>query len=153
MAIRTALLLLLLAPDPLCSSNLSAFFNLLGSQTLQELWEYALKLTQENPDVHIFMDEVAFETGAMTTEFMKQLDESVPEQNYLWVACKKNRTPSRRDVNMKSELKDRFTLFRLIVFGRRDLYFFGSLENKWTNLKLIKWLQLNIFFITSKKTD
>lgn len=76
----------------------------LGSKTAQELCDYVLGVAHVNPDVHVFMDEVAFESGAMTTGLMKQLDKAIKPGNYFWVSCKKNRYPAVRGGDMQSEL-------------------------------------------------
>ena len=71
---------------------------------MQELCRKILDLANADSDIHVFMDEVAFESGAMTTGLMKQLDKAIKPGNYFWVSCKKNRYPALRGDDMQSEL-------------------------------------------------
>ena len=68
---------------------------------MQELCRKILDLANADSDIHVFMDELAFQFGAMTTGLIRQLDEAIRSDNYLWVACKKNRSPIHDD-NIKS---------------------------------------------------
>ena len=72
--------------------------------TVEKLLEHTLSQAREDPDIHIFMDEVSFEKGAMTTDFMGQLDEALNNDSHLWVSCMKGRHPAIQDGVMKSEL-------------------------------------------------
>ena len=90
----------------------------LGSKTVEELFSYILGVAQANPDIHVFMDEVAFESGAMTTGLMKQLDKAIKPDNYFWVSCKKNRYPIRDD-KIESESSTFFKVGSLAVTSFR----------------------------------
>ena len=75
----------------------------LGYPTIEKLLEHTLSLAREDPAIHIFMDEVSFEKGAMTTDFMCRLDGALNNDSHLWVSCMKGRHPAK-DRAMESEL-------------------------------------------------
>jgi hypothetical protein len=59
-----------------------------------------IKIAEENPNCHFFMDEVLVDNSSIPTRAIQKMSEIVSEKSYFWIACQSDKKPYENDKNL-----------------------------------------------------
>jgi hypothetical protein len=62
-----------------------------------------LQLVKDNPDSHLFLDEVDISKEQITPEVLGEISEKLSIDSYMWVACKSDRPPYRENKHLQGK--------------------------------------------------
>jgi hypothetical protein len=60
-----------------------------------------LHIVKENPNGHFFLDEVPLAELRITPEDLKEISNSIPEENFFWFACQSQLLPQQQERGLK----------------------------------------------------
>ncbi len=62
--------------------------------------EQLLKIAEQNPDCHFFMDEVHVDDCEISSKTILKMSRSISKESYLWIACQSDTNTDKDGKNL-----------------------------------------------------
>ena len=59
-----------------------------------------LKIAEENPSCHFFLDEVHVDDGEISSKTILEMSKSISKESYLWIASQSDTNTDKDDKNL-----------------------------------------------------
>jgi hypothetical protein len=75
-----------------------------------------LKLVKENPNSHLFLDEVDISKDQISPEMLAEISKELSIDSYLWAACKSDKPPYQKNKHLHGM---KYKTYQLLVLSNR----------------------------------